>query len=141
MGFFSVADPGRYALNPFAIPTVLAAVALLALMVLVLVREGRTQTGRAFALIAISAGMWLVCFSAMYSATDSEVARWWAKSAYVFIPLIPAAIYQFVLVVTGGEERHRVRRRVVWGVSVGFAVLMSRTDLLFETVDRRFWGF
>src|SRR5947207_1324678 len=112
MGVFAGLDPVRYTLNGFALPTLLAAIALLALMVLVLVREGRTQTGRAFALIAMTAAMWLVCFSAMYCPRDEGAGLGWAKAAYGFIALIPAALYQFGLMLTGAAERSRVRRHV-----------------------------
>jgi hypothetical protein len=71
-----VLDPQSYFLNPHAVPTVLASLALLGLAVAVLVRERASRVSRLFAAACATILAWLAAFSVMYCATTPEVGQW-----------------------------------------------------------------
>jgi diguanylate cyclase (GGDEF)-like protein/PAS domain S-box-containing protein len=134
-------ETARYVFNPFALPTLAAALSLLALSVFALLRERGTQTARAFALVSGLAAATFFCFVFVRSANAEAVALSWAKSAHWFLPFVPAAFNQFLLALTGGEHRRRRLSRFCWAAALVFAVLMGGSDLTFRSVARHFWGF
>ncbi len=90
----SLAD---YQLSIYSIPTLITTVAILLLGILVLVRERVSLVSLSFALVTLVVSVWLFGFSMMYSSPDSESALWWNKVAYLGVPLIAPATYQFTV--------------------------------------------
>ncbi|HET7321238.1 MAG TPA: PAS domain S-box protein, partial [Longimicrobiaceae bacterium] len=93
---------------------------------------------RFFALTLVVA-VWQGCFAAMYAATDAVHALAWARAAYLGIPLIPAAIYDF----TAHVLRLR-RRRTVWAawlVGASFSILSQVDDHLIAGLYHYAWGW
>ena len=92
----SIAD---YQLSVYSIPTLITTAAILLLGMLVLVRERVSMVSLSFALVTLAVSIWLFGFSLMYSSPDAQSALWWNKVAYMGVPFIAPATYQFTVVV------------------------------------------
>lgn len=134
-------DPANYAFNPYAVPTFTAAAVMLILGMTVLIRERATLVSVSFLMMAMTIGVWLVGFSMMYTATDQEVGLWWARSAYVGVPLIPAAVYHFAVVVLGLSAHRRPLVMMAWCLAAVLAGASVLTGALIEDLYRYWWGY
>jgi hypothetical protein len=92
--FFNLAN---YAFNPYAIPTLATAVAIVALGFIVLVGERNSRVGLSFFIMTVTAGIWLFCYSFMYCAVAESTASTWAFMGQLGITFIPAAVYHFTV--------------------------------------------
>ncbi|HXO19810.1 MAG TPA: histidine kinase N-terminal 7TM domain-containing protein, partial [Thermoanaerobaculia bacterium] len=135
----SMLDPSSYAFNVCAVPTLATAGAMLLLAVVVLLRERGSREAGSFCLLAGAVSIWLACFSLMYLAVDGRVALVWAKSAYLGIGFIPAALYDFAVVVTRGRRRWLVRAG--WLLSALFSLAIVGSGALVRDLYRYSWGF
>lgn len=134
-------DIATYVVNPFAVPPLLTGALFLLLGLTTLVRERGSRTSWSFLAVCLAGWLWLTCFGFMYLAADSVVAYFWAKAAYLGIPLIAPALYEFATRVLGIRER---RRRLVlanWVLFGGFVVAFVATDRLFGSLHLYPWGF
>src|SRR3954452_14066637 len=135
----AIFDPASYAFNAYAIPTLATAGAMLVFGVLVLVRERGSRVAVQFSLLAGAISIWLTCFSIMYLSAGEGVALVWARSAYLGIGFIPAALYGFAVAVTRGP--HRRLARAGWLISAGFTLVMLTTGALVRDLYRYWWGY
>jgi len=131
----------HYVLNPYAIPPAVTTAAMLLLGAWVLVRERFSPVSRLFGLTIATIAVWLFAFSWMYCATDPRTALWWAKVAYLGVPLIPSSIYHFTVTVLRIGSRRRMAVRLSWSASVFFSVAILSTDTLIHDVFRYWWGY
>src|SRR5437899_11092478 len=92
-GLLQLGDPSNYAFSPYAVPTALAAVAVLALGVLALVRERGATVSVTFFFMNSLAAVWLASYSLVYSATTEQVAILRVKAPHLGVIFIPAAVY------------------------------------------------
>ncbi len=133
-------DPSQYALNTFALQTLTVATGILLLGILVLLRERWSTEGILFWICTVTIGIWLFCFSWMYSAANKDIALFWAKSAYLGVPFIPSAIYHFSVVVLRISSSYRRRIILNWFLSSFFAFTIVTTDLLVSGLHKYSWG-
>ena len=61
-------NPANYNFSPYAIPTLIAGVAILALGFIVLVGERDSRVSLSFFVMTVTAAIWLFCYSLMYCA-------------------------------------------------------------------------
>ncbi|MGH7254182.1 MAG: histidine kinase N-terminal 7TM domain-containing protein, partial [Nitrospirales bacterium] len=134
-------DPANYALSPYAGPPLVVALLLLALGLLVLIREGGSRTGMLFFVLSLTISVWLAASSVMYTAKDAGVALWWAKAAYLGTPFIPAAIYHFMVTVLRRASLRRRQVAAAWVASAAFCGLALLSDVLITGVQRFWWGY
>ena len=133
-------DITRYMFNPLAVQTLVTALAVFGFGIFALTRERGSQRSVAFFLLTQAIGMWLFCFSWMYSATDVQVAMWWAKAAYAGVGFMPAAIYYY----SGqlwGDAKFRKRAPIIWGLSTIFVIVIITTNMLFGSLYHYRWGY
>ena len=134
----AIFDPASYAFNAYAIPTLATAGAMLLFGVAVLLRERGSRVAVQFSLLAGAISIWLTCFSIMYLSARAEVALVWARSAYLGIGFLPAALYGFAVAVTGGRRR---LARAGWLISAGFTLAMLTTGALVRGLYHYWWGY
>ncbi|MEA2574059.1 MAG: hypothetical protein QOH93_1357 [Chloroflexia bacterium] len=134
----SLAD---YQLSIYSIPTLITTAAILLLGILVLVRERVSIVSLSFALVTLVVSIWLFGFSVMYSSPNSEAALWWNKVAYMGVPFIAPATYQFTVVVL--KLYGKLKRFVAlgWLGAAVFSALTLWTDLLVDRVQSFWWGY
>jgi len=128
-----------YAFNPYALPTLATAGAMLLLGVVVLFRERGSREAWHFALLAGPVSVWLACFSLMYLAAGERVAMVWARAAYLGVGFIPAGLYSFTNAVT--RSPHRRLLRMTWLIAAGFVLAMVSTGALVRDLYHYWWGF
>ena len=134
-------DPSNYHFSVYSIPTLVAMAAILLLGVFVLMRERISTVSTAFLLVSLTVSIWLFCFSMVYSAANESVALWWAKAAYLGVPFIAPATYQFTVVVLRIFERYKPVALAGWALSGLFAIAAIATDWLVSGMERYWWGF
>lgn len=138
---FRLLDTDNYALNLHALPTFVTSLAIVALGFFVLVREHGSRISVLFFATTSAIMVWQFAFSWMYCATDGQVAFLWAKIAYLSVPLIPAAICHFTVVVLGVAHRTKALLWTGWIGSLSFLALDMTTNGLVDSVYRQWWGF
>jgi PAS domain S-box-containing protein len=115
--------------------------AIFLLGLFVLVRERGSRISVLFLATTLAVMVWQLAFSWMYCATDGQVAFVWAKIAYVSVPLIPAVICHFTVVVLGVSQRAKALLWTGWIGSLSFLALDMTTNGLIDGVYRQWWGF
>jgi hypothetical protein len=113
-------NPDNYAFNIHALPTFVTSLAIFLLGLFVLIRERGSRISVLFLAITLAVMVWQLAFSWMYCATDGQIAFVWAKIAYVSVPLIPAVIYHFTVVVLGASQRAKTLLWTGWIGSLSF---------------------
>jgi PAS domain S-box-containing protein len=136
-----VLNPSSYSFSLFSFPTLLTAVGILLLGLIVLVRERLSLVSASFLLVTIAVAIWLFGFSWVYSSTDARVAEWWSRVAYLGIPFIAPATYQFTVVVLRCYKRYYGLVWLGWALTALFTLLIVRTDAVIGGVYRYWWGF
>src|SRR5687767_1438717 len=118
-----------------------ACTALIFLGVSIPVREQRSRQSILFGLLSFTLAIWLGAFGMMYLSGDRQVALWWCRAAYLGIPFIPAAVYQFSVSFLGKHQQERFYVWLFWALSLFFAERFVTTDLFLEGVRRHWWGY
>jgi PAS domain S-box-containing protein len=136
-----VLDTSNYTFNPYAVPVSIAMMAILLLGTLVFIRERISLVSVSFFLITLAVGIWLFCIAWLYFATDERAALWWAKAAYLGIPFIPSATYQFTVTLLNIYDRYRRLVWASWLLSALFCAIILGTDALISVVARYWWGY
>jgi len=133
-------DFSAYAFSVYAVPVALTAVLMIGFGVSVLVRQ-RTPVTIWLFILTVVATIWLFSFTFMYLSRDAAHALRWAKLAYLGVPLIAPAIYQFTVEVL--QLRERRRAVVIAGWIIGFLAsgIATFTDLLITGIAHYWWGF
>jgi two-component system cell cycle sensor histidine kinase/response regulator CckA len=134
-------DPVHYTHSVFALP--IGAVAALAVGVGVWVvwHERARPISVSFFGATLAMATYLVGFSFMVRSAVPEVALFWGKVAYLGVPFIVPAIYQFSMDMLGLRHERRATIRVAWLVGTAYAVLAVATDILVPGVFRMEWGY
>src|SRR5262245_12816888 len=134
-------DAANYGLNPFAIPTLMTGVAIIALGFIVLVGERNSPVSFSFFIMTVTAAIWLFCYSVMYCALAAPVASTWATMGQLGITAIPAAVYHFTVSTLAIYSRHKSRVWLAWLVSSFFLVTALYGDAFISGVNRFWWGY
>jgi diguanylate cyclase (GGDEF)-like protein/PAS domain S-box-containing protein len=134
------AESSAYAFTPYAIPVAATAALMLAFGVHVMVRRFSRVSLSFFGMTA-AAATWLLAFTAMYSTADEQVATFWAHVAYLGVPFIAPAIYQFTVEMLRISQQRRIESYQGWILGALFSFLGVRTSLLVTHVQHFWWGF
>jgi diguanylate cyclase (GGDEF)-like protein/PAS domain S-box-containing protein len=131
---------GSYVFSPYAIPVAVTTVLMLAFGARVLVRRF-SPVSISFFTLTLVAAIWLFCFTWMYSTTEATVALYWARTAYLGVPLIAPSVYQFTVRMLRIERERRAPVIFAWVAGAAFSIMAVSSDLLVSGVERYWWGF
>lgn len=134
-------DPASYTFSPSSVPTMVATVAVLLLGCVALARERVSAVSISFFLLTLTVGIWLFAISWVHSATNEVVALWWVKAAYLGIPFIGPAAYQFTVTALRSYNKYRY---VVWGmwlIATAFCIATFFTDAVVGGLYEYSWGY
>ena len=134
-------NPANYNFNPYAIPTLIAGVAIIALGFIVLVGERNSRVSFSFLVMTVTAAIWLFCYSLMYCAVAAPVASAWAVMGQLGVTLIPASVYHFTVGTLEIYSKHKSRVWLAWLVSGFFFVTALYSDAFISGVSRFWWGY
>jgi diguanylate cyclase (GGDEF)-like protein/PAS domain S-box-containing protein len=129
-----------FTFSSYAIPTAVTAALMLTIGVLVLSRS-LSRASVAFFVMTLTASIWMISFTAMYSTRDASIALLCAKAAYLGVPLIAPAVYQFTIEHLRLAQQRRAAIAFGWIASACFAALAIGTNLLVTGVRKFWWGF
>jgi diguanylate cyclase (GGDEF)-like protein/PAS domain S-box-containing protein len=133
-------DASAYALSPYALPTAATTLLMLAFGGRVLIRRV-SRVSAAFFVLTFVAAVWFGAFTAMYMARSATIALQWARVAYLGVPFIPAAVYQFTVEMLRITRKRRFAVFLSWSLAFIFSGMAVGTNLLVYGVSRYWWGF
>jgi diguanylate cyclase (GGDEF)-like protein/PAS domain S-box-containing protein len=129
-----------YSFSPYGIPTAATAILAVGVGLGVLLRRVSRASAALFAL-SVFVAIWQLAFTAMYAANLWGDALHWGRLAYLGIPFIPAAVYQFAVEMLRIVQRRRAAVIISWALAAQFMVLALGTDYLVDGVRHYYWGF
>jgi diguanylate cyclase (GGDEF)-like protein/PAS domain S-box-containing protein len=106
----------------------------------VLLRQRGVAPARNFALVLFLIAGWLFSFSAMYASTLREAQVAWARTGFLLITPIAAAIYHFSVALLKRTERRFFPLLFCWLTTLGFIAAALGGDLLISGVQQHSWG-
>jgi diguanylate cyclase (GGDEF)-like protein/PAS domain S-box-containing protein len=133
-------DHGAYVFSTYAIPTAVTTALMLLFGVAVVLRRP-SRVSIAFLGLTVVAAFWLFAFTWMYSARDQAHALFWAKLAYLGVPFIAPAVYQFCVAMLRIARRRRFAVIMAWAIATVFSVLALTTNLFVTGVTHYWWGW
>jgi PAS domain S-box-containing protein len=134
-------DPANYSFNVFAVPTVITAIATLALGLVVLLDERQSRVNIPFFVMTLTATVWLAGYSVMYTAQNETVAAFWALIGQTGIIFIPAAVYHFTVRTLDIYRRHKSHVWLAWLVSAGFLATALGSNTFVDGVYAYGWAY
>src|SRR5215210_6254 len=123
-------DPAYYAVSVYAIPTFLTTLAIFLLGLVVLLRERLSHVSISFFLLTLTVSIWLFGFSCAYSTTDAQIALWWTRVAYLGVPFIAPATYQFTIAMLRLGLRFKLLGWAAWSAAILFSAASLLSDAL-----------
>ncbi|HET9496175.1 MAG TPA: PAS domain S-box protein, partial [Chloroflexia bacterium] len=133
--------PSIYTFSIYAVPTLVAMVAILLLGFFELARDRISRASLSFYLITLAVGIWLFSVSMQYLTVHEQTAMWWARAAYIGIPFIPATTYLFTVTVLGIRRQHMWPVVFGWVMAGAFTLAALFTDLLIAGLHHYRWGY
>ena len=116
------------------------AASLLGLGVWVALRERWRPVGLQFAILAFLVATWLGCAGLTLVSPDPSSALGWARTSYLGVALIPAAIYQFTARLLGRRREQQRTVALLWACGFVIAALAQATSLVVRGVTPHPWG-
>jgi diguanylate cyclase (GGDEF)-like protein/PAS domain S-box-containing protein len=136
----SIWVPAAYDFSPYAVPTAAVTVLMLLLGTRVAMRR-LSRVSVSFFGMTLVVAVWQCAFTFMYLATDSGTALVWARMAYLGVPFIAPAIYQFTIEMLRIRKRRRIAATAAWLVSLAWSAVALFSNGLVADVHRFWWGF
>ncbi|MGH9459311.1 MAG: EAL domain-containing protein [Thermoanaerobaculia bacterium] len=132
---------GTYEITAAGLPNVITAVGIVALGVMFAVRDRFSALSRRFLTLTLAAGNWLFAFAWMYWSVSEATAFFWARVAFLTIPLIPVALYHFTITVHGKLSGREVHVMAAWAIGGLFSLIFVGTDWLISGLYLYSWGY
>jgi len=139
--FAELLNPANYRMTLFALPTLLTASTMLALGLMVLVRERHSRVSVSFFVMTLTGAIWLFSYSLVYCAQTEGAALAWSVIGHIGIIFIPPAVYHFTITSLLLYHRHRRRVWLIWEISAFFLVIVFAGDAFFAGVRLYWWGY
>jgi len=124
-----------------ALPMLLVAAATLVLGGIVLARERANAVTLSFFVLTSAIWVWLTSVSLMAMTVAPSAAFILARLAYVGVSIIPAAVLQFTIALTGGTRRYRRLSIAACCGSAAFLGVFVFTRTLLVGTWHYWWGF
>lgn len=134
-------EPIYYTLQFSGLPTLIIALAMTFLGFLILIREKINPINVHFLLMCLTISLWLFAFTLMYWSIDKNVAFIWAKVAYLSVPLIAPAIYNFTVMLLNIYEKRKFLVWFGWFIGLFFVITIITSNLLVEGLYQYWWGY
>jgi diguanylate cyclase (GGDEF)-like protein/PAS domain S-box-containing protein len=131
---------GVYSFSPYAVPTALTTILILTFGIRVLVLRV-SRVSASFFVLTFVVSVWLFAFTFMYSTGRADVAERWARIAYLGVPFIAPAIYQFTVEMLRIARHRRMAVAAAWLLGATFSVTAITTPLLVTRVTHYRWGY
>ncbi|HJT16621.1 MAG TPA: diguanylate cyclase, partial [Thermoanaerobaculia bacterium] len=127
-------------LSPSALPTAITSLLMLIFGTNVL-RRRISRVTVAFATLAAACCAWLIAFTFMYTTSNADHALFWARAAYLGVPVIAAAIYHFTVEMLDIYAERKWAVWIAWGLAELFSIIGMTSNLLVTSVRHFWWGY
>lgn len=134
-------NPDNYQTSLFALPTLLTASTMLALGLMVLVRERESRVSVSFFLMTLAGGIWLLSYSMIYCTRTENAALAWSKVGHIGIVFIPPAVYHFTIASLQLYQRYKRRVWLLWEASAFLLIMVFVGDSFFSGARLYWWGY
>jgi diguanylate cyclase (GGDEF)-like protein/PAS domain S-box-containing protein len=138
--FVAIWDPSAYQYSAFAIPAIGTVALVLLFGLRVFVRRPNRVTGTFFVLTGFVA-IWQAGMAMMYLSVQAPVALVWAKLAYLGVPFLAPAVYQFAIEMLRIRERRQAVATLGWLLAAAGSAAVLFTSELVTSVRVFWWGF
>ena len=128
-------------ININAIPTLVAAISVLAIGIFVIAKNIRFGENRSFFLLTLSTFLWQIGTTLALTATEPQTALFGTRIGFLGIAFIPITTYQLVLNFLGIDDKRR--RIIIFGylINLLFFIPLSWTSYMFNGVYKFRWGY
>ncbi len=116
-----------------------AAAGVLGLSLAIRDRGRRSNAPLIFLLFLVS--LWLVSKGAVIIAAGPTEALFWTRIAFAVLPLMPFALWQFIVTLLGPTPLERTLFPLIWIAAVILLAWGQAGASLVEAIERRPWGF
>ncbi len=127
-------------MNPYSIPPLITSLLLLAMSVFLFVKKKGENPISKLALLQFVALLWLFSESMLYASETAKIARFWAKTSYIGVILIPPSFFHFIVAFLR-TDKYRRSLLISYLVGGSFLIILFLTDILIKGADRHFWGY
>ena len=131
----------QYSENVLGVLMALVAVLSLVAGVIVVVRERARRISLTLLAASVAVAVYLLGFSFMVRSTTAAAAAFWSSVAYLGVPFIVPALFQFSMELLGLREERRAWISAGWMVGLVYATLAVATDVLVAGVFETRWGY
>ncbi len=131
----------NYALNPHAMPTALAAGAVLVATSIAAVAERGSRAIGPFIAVALSMLLWMIGSTLMYLSDTQPVAEFWSRFGTIGIVFIPAAAYRFCALQADFDPARSWTVRGLYALSTAFLLSVWLSPAHIVEVTPRWWGY
>lgn len=130
-----------YSFTPLALAVFLTGWIILAIGILVLIREKASRESLLFFLITLAILIWLCPNSLMYASPNEQMALGWSRLSFIGVSFIPSAFFQFTIFALRTSRSNQKRARFGWIVSFFFSILALTSDKFYSGMKQYAWGY
>ncbi len=123
-----------------SLSTFLISALLIVLMVFVLIKNSKSPVNLSFALVCLSAAIWLFSYSQAYNSSYTEEILFWFKVGYPGVVFIAITYLHFANVILKIKSTRKI---IIFSYIVGFfmAYLIWTSNFIVNGLNEFKWGF
>ncbi|MDD8031896.1 MAG: PAS domain S-box protein [Acidobacteriota bacterium] len=130
-----------YEFTPFAAAVFLTSWIILAIGILVLIREKASRESLLFFLITLAILIWLCPNSLMYASPGEKIALRWSRLSLLGVPFISTALFQFTIFTLRTSASNQRKAWIGWILSFIFSICALTSDSFISEVKLHAWGY
>lgn len=141
MNVSEIFNLNNYFFNVYAVPNFTIAVILAIFGLSVWLKNPRAKMNVSFILMTIPLVGWFLTYAVAYSAKSADVAFFWNKIVYIFVPFLAPGIFFFTAVLLERERRYKkmiIASLVLMSV---FPVLAFLRPEFLKGIKLYWWGY
>ena len=124
-----------------ALPCFIVSVASALLGCVFAYRERGRRSAPPLVFLLLLTSLWLWAKGSVVLASDPTDALFWTRIAFAVVPVIPFALWQFVVMLVGPNRLDRSLFPLVWAGAIVMVAWAQAGHSLVEAIDRRSWGY
>ena len=130
-----------YNFTIFALAVLFTSLTILSTGIRILIREKASRESILFFLITFSIFLWLFPNSFMYVSPDEETALVWSRLAFLGVPFISTALFQFSIFALRAPYSQQQKAWIAWILSFFFSLCALVSESFISGVKLHSWGY
>jgi len=132
--------PENYRFTIYALPMLIAGVAILIPGFLVLFQAGRSRVGASYFLLCLTISLYMASSALNNASIDVRLSLLWTKVGNIGVIFIPSSVLLLTALLFGLGRRYRSAIAASIGLSVFFMLGLFLTDLYIRRIELFPWG-